>query len=130
MEQESIWTKVIISKFGKHPNRWDEGGANRSTYRSPWKYISLIYDEFRPLVSLKVGNRRSIKFWEDAWREGVPLSNRFVELFRISTTSNVSIAKVFVPQSGLVPHGWDLHFYKNLHDWELDDYADLTALLD
>ena len=130
LEQESIWMKVIISKFGVHFNRWDAGVASRSTYRSPWKYISSLYDEFRHLVSFKVGNGRRIRFWEDAWCDGVALSNCFVDLFRISTASNVSIAEVFVPQSGLVPHRWDLRFYRNMHDWELDDYANLTALLD
>ena len=35
LEQESIWAKVIISKFGIHPNRWDARVASRRTYRSP-----------------------------------------------------------------------------------------------
>ena len=104
--------------------------VSRSTYWSPWKYIFSLYDEFRHLVSFKVGDERRIRFWEDAWCDGVPLSNCFADLFRISSASNVSIVEVFVPQSGLVPHGWDLCFYRNLHDWELEDYANLTALLD
>ena len=107
--QESIWTKVIISKFGLHFNRWDAGVVSRSTYRSPWKYISL-YDEFRPLVHLKVGIERRIRFWEDVWCDSVALSNRFVDLYRLSMASNFSIAEVFVPQSGSTPYGCDLHF--------------------
>ena len=66
LEQESIWTRVITSKFGVHLNRWEAGVVSRSTYRSPWKYISSLYDEFRHFVSLKVGNGRRIRFWEDA----------------------------------------------------------------
>ena len=128
MEQESIWAKV--SKFGVQGNRWDAGVASRSTYRSPWKYISSLYDEFQHLVSFKVGDGRRIRFWEDAWCDGVALSNRFANLFRISVASNVSIAEVAVSQFGHAPHGWNLRFYRNLHDWELEDYANLTVLLD
>ena len=46
LEQESLWTKVIKSKFRLHPNRWD-ALANRSTYRGPRKFISFLYDDFR-----------------------------------------------------------------------------------
>ena len=35
LEQESIWTKVITSKFGVHSNWWDARVACRSTYWSP-----------------------------------------------------------------------------------------------
>ena len=61
IEQESIWAKVIKSKFGVHRNRWDAGVASRCTYQSPWKYISSLY-EFRQWVGLKVGNESRIRF--------------------------------------------------------------------
>ena len=35
LEQESIWAKVIRSKFGLHTNRWDAGIASRYTFLSP-----------------------------------------------------------------------------------------------
>ena len=57
-----------------------------------------------------MGNGKRIRFWEDAWCDDVALAHHFEDLFRISTTSNASIAEVFVPQSDLAPHGWDLVF--------------------
>ena len=57
-------------------------------------------------------------------------SNRFVNLYRLSMATNFSIAEMLVPQFGSTPYGWDLHFYRNLHEWELDNYANLTTLLD
>ena len=130
LEQESIWSKVIQSKFGMHSNRWDAGVARRSTYQSPWGYIFSLYDEFWQLVRLKVGNGRRIRFWEDVWCDCQALSNLFVDLYRLSMASNSIIAELCVAQIGSAPYGWDLHFYRNLHDRELDSFANLTAVLD
>ena len=91
LEQQSIWAKVIISKFGVHSNRWDAVAASRCTYRSPWKYISSLYEEFRHWVGFKVGNGSRIRFWEDVWCDGVAFSTRFADLYRISSARNFSI---------------------------------------
>ena len=130
LEQESTWAKVIKSKFGVHPNRWDAGVARRCTYRSPWKYISSLYEEFRQSVRLKVGNGRRIRFWENVWCDDISLANRFEDLYRISLNTNCSIAEMLVPHVGSTHYGWDLRFYRNLHDRELDSYALLTVFLD
>ena len=130
LEQESIWAKVITSKFGVHPNKWDAGVASRCTYRSPWKYISSLYGEFRHWVGLKVGNGSRIRFWEDVWCGDVAFANRFVDLYRISSAKNSSIADMFGPQLGSTHYGWDLHFRRYFHERELDSFANLTTLLD
>ena len=46
----------------------------RMTSRCPWKGISSLYEEFLQLVKFKVGNGRSLRFWEDAWAAGEPLA--------------------------------------------------------
>ena len=88
-----------------HTNRWDAGVARRSTYWSPWKYISSLYDKFWQLVRFKVGNERRIRFWEDVWCNSQALSNRFVDLYRLSMASNSTIAELCVPK--LVLHLMD-----------------------
>ena len=35
-----------------------------------------------------------------------------------------------MPQLGYTHYGWDLHFYRNFHDREVDSFANLTSLLD
>ena len=35
-----------------------------------------------------------------------------------------------VPQFGFSSHGWDLHFFRNLRDRELENLANLTVILD
>ena len=49
-EDQSLWHKVIKSKFGLHPNLWDTKVDYKGTLRSPWKAISSLYAEFNQLV--------------------------------------------------------------------------------
>ena len=67
MEQDTLWHKVIRSKYGINQNGWDTREATRVTYRSPWKFISSCYDDFFKYVQFEVGNGVIIRFWEDVW---------------------------------------------------------------
>lgn len=60
----SLWYKVIKSKYGLNSNLWDATLAERETFRSPWKVISSLYIEFSPHVSFKVVNGLKIRFWK------------------------------------------------------------------
>ena len=81
-------------------------------------------------MRLKVGNGRRIKFWEDVWWEDEAFSNRFANLHRISLASDNTIAKLLVPHGGSSMNGWDLKFYRNLHEHELENFANLSVVLD
>ncbi|PON41703.1 hypothetical protein PanWU01x14_287660 [Parasponia andersonii] len=43
-EKNSLWYKVIKSKYGLQQNNWDSKMAHRTTHRSPWKFISSQYN--------------------------------------------------------------------------------------
>ena len=55
---------VIRSKYGLNVNKWDSGLALRTTFHSPWKFMSSQYSEFIKLLSFKVGNGGNIRFLE------------------------------------------------------------------
>ena len=61
---------------------------------------------------------------------GELLSTQFVALYRLSLASNRLIAELVVHNNGSQSHGWDLQFFKNLHDRELSNLANLTTILD
>ena len=105
---------MIKSKYGLHTNRWDAGLASRSSYHSPWKFISSLYEEFQLLVRFRIGNERSIRFWEDVWWGDEALSTKFADLYRLSLASNRTIANLVVPHNSSFSHGWDLQFFRNL----------------
>ena len=69
-------------------NRWDAGLVSRSSYRSPWKYISSLYEEFHQMVRFRVGDGRRIRFWEDVWWGEEAFSTQFADLYRLSLASN------------------------------------------
>ena len=81
-------------------------------------------------MHFKVGNGRKIKFWEDVWWEDEAFSNRFANLHRLSLASNSTIEDLFVSHTGSSPHGWDLQFYRNLHEREFENFANLSVALD
>ena len=129
-EQDTLWAKIIKSKYGLDGNKWDSGSAKRCTLRSPWKSISSLYVEFWPMVRFKVGNGRRIRFWEDVWWGEVAFSIRFPDLYRLSRAQNRNIGELLVNQSGTTFHGWDLHFYRDMHVLEIQNFATMSVILD
>ena len=71
-----------------------------------------------------------IRFWKDVWWDGEALSNHFDDLYRLSLAPNCTIAELIVPRTGSSSHGWDLQFFRNLHDRELENFANLIVALD
>ncbi|KAL6548032.1 hypothetical protein OROHE_009737 [Orobanche hederae] len=42
-EEDSLWYKVIKSKYGLQENNWDVGLATRTTFWSRWKFLLGLY---------------------------------------------------------------------------------------
>ncbi|TYK00776.1 hypothetical protein E5676_scaffold420G00430 [Cucumis melo var. makuwa] len=63
-----------------------------SMEKSPWISISRVWRKVEPLISFKLGNGSRIAFWTDLWIDGLPLSIRYPQLFRIALLPNGSIA--------------------------------------
>ncbi|PON39556.1 hypothetical protein TorRG33x02_342440 [Trema orientale] len=75
------------------------------------KFISSLYEEFRSLVKLKVGNGKRI---------------------RLSLAQNNTNSEVRVIQSDLTfpPCGWNLRFLRNFNEREFTSYVALSSMLD
>lgn len=65
LESDSLWGKVIKSKYGLRDNGWDTLSSSRVTFRSPWKFIASCLGVFEEHVYFKVGVGDRIRFWED-----------------------------------------------------------------
>ena len=131
-EEQSLWHKVIKSKFGIHPNHWDSKVAERETFISPWKAISSLYGKFHQMVSFKIGNGNKMMFWEDRWADENTLKGLFPSLFRLSTFSSRLISD-FVDRTRLQEEGytsWNFHFSRNLLDKEILYLQDLLQRLE
>ena len=59
--------------------------VTRGTFRSLWKAISSLYEDFYQRVSFKVGKGDKVRFWEDRWEGEDTFKRLFPSLFRLST---------------------------------------------
>ena len=101
--------------------------VERGTFKSPWKAISSLYREFLPLVSFKVGNGNTVRFWEDNWLGTNTLKELFPSLFRLSTLKSQPIS-AFLDAPRMQIEGftsWNFHFRRNLMDREIEQLQEL-----
>ena len=78
-------------------------------------------------IKFKVGKGSRVKFWIDQWCGIVALSQNFPQLFALAVHRNAMINEVL--DSSLGQGGWNLRFYRNFNDWELDLIRDLLNML-
>lgn len=71
-ELDTLWRKIIASKFDPHPFEWMPKGI-RGTYWNLSKDITKDLPSFAHLVHCVVGEGRDTYFWEDFWVGDRPL---------------------------------------------------------
>ncbi|PON63805.1 hypothetical protein TorRG33x02_275150 [Trema orientale] len=83
------------------------------------------------MVGFKLGNGRSIRFWEDVWRGELAFATRFPSLYRISSLHNGKILDLWVNQTTDVAHsgGWNFHFVRAINEREMDELSELLDYL-
>jgi len=97
-EEGSMWRKVIQSLYDED-NVLLPGKAI-PTVPGPWRAIKLTMDDnpsskaFFGNLSIKLGNGRRVKFWQDVWLLSRPLKAEFPRLFRKSSQQNDFIANM------------------------------------
>ena len=123
-KRSSLWHSVIKSKFSTLSNGWDAGETVRASYKSPWKFISSLYEEFLPLVKFKVGDGRKIRFWEDVWWGKKSFNVPFPLLYRLSSRRNCTISALGASDLSESSHGvrWNFNFTRNLNEREATQF--------
>ncbi|XP_009335445.1 uncharacterized protein LOC103928158 [Pyrus x bretschneideri] len=122
-EPNSLWHKVIRSKYGLQDNGWNANPPLRGSSRSPWKDISCGLQSFLQCCKFEVGNGERVRFWEDGWLEGGPLKEQYPRLFLLSRMHNQNISS-FVDLS-INSLSWNFDFRRNLNQVETEEAARL-----
>ena len=55
-----------------------------------WKSLLTFVQDYKGMAAPKIGDGRTILFWEDMWNSGIP-ANQFPELFSFARNSKLSI---------------------------------------
>ena len=79
-------------------------------------------------IILSVGAGNSILLWQDKWCQPGPLKVVFARLFSISTQKDFFISQMgsWIKRSW----AWNLEWRRALYDWEQEDVARLTQILE
>lgn len=131
MEKEALWHKVIKDNHAVRRNGWNAGEAGSRTFKSPWRSVFLVQDQFFDRCDWKVQDGSVVGFWEDLWVGGGKLSDRFPGLARLCPMKSAMVNQfaIFSDEfSGKVDR--DLKFPRNLSDREAIEYAELIHLLE
>ena len=74
-----------------------------------------------------MGNR--VRFWQDGWCGDQPLQLVFLGLYGIATGKKASIESSLTRLGSGEKRSWDVHFIRDLNDWELDTREDFLCIL-
>lgn len=128
LESNSLWNKVIESKYGNQQSWWDAIAGFNASSLSPWKAISKVSPLFLPLVSLKVEVGDEISFWVDQWVGHLPFSILFPRLYQLSSVHHAPIDNFLCMVGDSI--SWNFHFRRDLLDWKLGEMVGFLGVLD
>lgn len=122
-ETTSLLKEVVNAEYGKQNHRRTK--QNKAAHGvGPWKHINKLKDEFFQDVSFKVGNGNFVSFWKDKWLNSHILKDTHPSIYQIVVDPNSTIAQ------NRAGNTWDIHFRRNLQDWELGELFDLYRILE
>ena len=126
-ERESLWRKVIRSKFGEDYGGWSSGDIKGGFGVGLWKDIKKEWTHLCQNTYLALGNGSRISFWEDAWCGEEALSLSFPNLFRLTAQKFARVADLWNWESG--EGGWNPIFTRSFNDWEMEEVDRFLQIL-
>ena len=63
-----------------------------------WKEISKETIQLKQNCTFELGDGCRVRFWEDAWCDGTPLSMSFPSLFEVARSKGANVAKLWEGQ--------------------------------
>ena len=118
-ERDSLWRKVIRSKFGEDYGGWSSGEIKGGFGVGLWKEIRKEWTHLFQNTYLDLGNGSRISFWKDAWCGEEALSLMFPNLFRLTAQKNAKAADLWNWEGG--EGGWNPVFLRSFNDWEMEE---------
>lgn len=78
-------------------------------------------DFLSSLVAFEIGNRSTVQFWKDVWRDKIPLKQAYPDLFCFAYLTDAMVADLMSVQNNSVY--WEVNFSRVTQDWELEAFS-------
>ncbi|RVW19306.1 LINE-1 reverse transcriptase-like [Vitis vinifera] len=99
-EEDKLWKKVIMEKFGQEGLGWRTNEARGTFGVGVWKEILKEADWCWDNIEFKVGKGTKVRFWTDHWCGNAALSQTFPLLFELAAHRNATANEVWDPSFG------------------------------
>ncbi|RVW40617.1 putative ribonuclease H protein [Vitis vinifera] len=126
-EEDKLWKKVIMEKFGQEGLGWRTNEARGTFGVGVWKEILKEADWCWDNIEFKVGKGTKVRFWTDHWCGNAALSQTFPLLFELAAHRNATVNEVWDPSFG--QGSWNISFSRGFNDWEVDLVGNLLYML-
>jgi hypothetical protein len=119
----------LVDKYGVEGGGWITQRSCAPHGCSLWKNIMMGWDDFRSYIGFDAGMGTKVLFWHDNWCTNLSLKEVNPVLYACSTTKDASIASMFVcPRDGK-SREWNVTFYRDFNDWEMDSVVSFFHLI-
>ena len=100
-ERNSLWRKVICSKFGESCGGWHTSDIKGGYGSSLWKDIRKEWPSFFQNSVFALGDGRRINFWKDVWCGEEALCVRYPALFNLALNKEAKVADMWDSGEGV-----------------------------
>jgi hypothetical protein len=96
LSEEGMWQQLLSNKYLR--NKTLSQVEVKPTDSPFWKGLMHVKEDFFKRGYFKLGNGTSVRFWEDVWLGGTPLSHQYPALYNITQHKNVLVSTVFATE--------------------------------
>ena len=119
-EGTHLWRRVVATKYGEGQGGWNTNICRRAHRCGLRRGINDGWERFSKHLALVVGDGSHILFWHDRWIGDISLKMLYPQLYACSNNNEASISDVLCHQEGGNDRFWNLRFYRNFHERELE----------
>ena len=92
LNEERVWLEMLHNKYLSDKSL---SQVSAKPTDSPfWKGLMKVKDDFFRRAFFKIGDGRTIRFWEDTWLGDTPLQIQYPSLYSITNQKNVMVYEV------------------------------------
>ena len=90
-----MWRRLIADKYGLDGIGWFTRKIQGGQGVGVWKGVSEEWTDFRKMSRFKIGNGRSVLFWEDTWCGERALKERYPNLAAKARCKGATVEQMF-----------------------------------